>query len=470
MRLDFSKGKVLVVGDLMLDRYFFGAVSRISPEAPVPVVKVNRQSSTLGGAGNVANNLARLETRVCVVGPLGRDENGDLVRRTSRENNIDLCALPVRHPTISKTRVIGEHQQIARIDVETPFAWNDRLLKTAKRVISAKIKGAGVVVISDYGKGFCSGALCAFIIGAARKKGAAVIVDPKGHEWKKYAGADIVTPNVKELSDIAGRAVENQDQQIAAAAGTVRKKYRLGSLLVTRSEKGMSLFGAGTSEHFPTQAREVFDVSGAGDTVVATLAAALAARYALHDAVLLANKAAGIVVGKVGTAPVTINELRAEFDNSFNPKLLTNDLLVEQCVRQRSLGKKIVFTNGCFDIVHRGHVHLLREAKRHGDLLVVAVNSDRSQQKRKGTGLPVNTERDRAHIIAAIDAVDYVTIFNEETPIKLIRQIRPDVIVKGGNYNRNRVLGREFAGKTVIIPLLEGYSTEEISRKICIKP
>jgi D-beta-D-heptose 7-phosphate kinase / D-beta-D-heptose 1-phosphate adenosyltransferase len=470
MRVDFSKGKVLVVGDLMLDRYFFGSVGRISPEAPVPVVKVTKTLDTLGGAGNVANNCAHLGAPVCLVGPLGSDESGAMVKKQCSRNRIEIVPVPANGPTITKTRIIGERQQIVRVDLEKEAGPDDRVLALAQKIVAKKIVGAAAVVISDYGKGFCSPLLCSFVIGLALRKNIPVIVDPKGRQWEKYRGANVVTPNVKELADIAGTPVDNSDDDIVVAARNVRKRYRLQSLLVTRSERGMTLVDKKAAEHFPTEAQEVFDVSGAGDTVVATLAACLASGRPLREAVAMANKAAGIVVGKIGTAPVELAELRAALDKSSNPKLLDPAALVRRCALARQQGKKIVFTNGCFDILHRGHVHLLGEAKKTGDLLVVALNSDRSARTLRRGAAPINGEADRAHLVAAIDAVDCITLFNETTPLQLIKKIRPDAIVKGGNYRSSQVVGREYAGKTVIVPHLAGYSTKDIARKICGKP
>jgi D-beta-D-heptose 7-phosphate kinase/D-beta-D-heptose 1-phosphate adenosyltransferase len=466
MRLDFTKAKVLVVGDLMLDRYCIGSVNRISPEAPIPVVKVTRNHATLGGAGNVANNLAHLLANVDLVGPLGNDESGRLISRMCRENRIALSSLPVVHPTITKTRVIGERQQIVRIDFEEELRWTGDLTERVRAAVQKKIRAAHVIVISDYGKGFCSPDLCRFIISEARKKGKPVIVDPKGHDWTKYRGASMITPNVKELSDIAGAPLKNDDESIERLGKKVRTAYGIGALLVTRSEKGMTLVAEKSVEHVPTVAREVFDVSGAGDTVVATLAAALAGGYSMHEAIAIANKAAGIVVGKIGTVPIELDELDAAVNRGANPKLVERDDLLRKIRALREQGKKIVFTNGCFDILHRGNVHVLDQARRRGDFLVVALNSDASASRQKGRGAPVNSELDRAHLVGAIDAVDYVTIFGDKTPLDLIKKIRPDVIVKGGNYTRNGVLGREYAGRVVIVPQLEGYSTEEIARKI----
>jgi D-beta-D-heptose 7-phosphate kinase / D-beta-D-heptose 1-phosphate adenosyltransferase len=466
MHIDFSNGKVLVIGDLMLDRYYFGSVNRISPEAPVPVVKVKKASDTLGGAGNVANNLAHLGSKVTVIGTTGKDENSGLIGAFCRKNAIRLSAIQTSLPTITKIRVIGEHQQVVRVDFEEEFRFTPELLSRVKKTILRNMAYVKVVVLSDYGKGFCSKDLCAFVIREASKRKIAVVVDPKGHDWTRYRGATIVTPNVKELGDVVGFAVGNTDEPIASHAKKIVAAYRLGSLLVTRSEKGMSLVSAKEVTHVPTEAREVFDVSGAGDTVVATLAAALASGYPLPDAVILANKAAGIVVAKIGTVPVTHRELRAVLDYEYNPKLLTGAEVVRQGGLLKKQGKKIVFANGCFDILHRGHVHLLQKAKQLGDCLIVALNSDASCRTIKGPGFPLNNEKDRAHLIAALGSVDYITVFNEPSPLALIRRLKPDFIIKGGNYRTQEVVGHEFAGKTVIIPELAGYSTGKIAKKI----
>jgi D-beta-D-heptose 7-phosphate kinase/D-beta-D-heptose 1-phosphate adenosyltransferase len=466
MDVDFSKASVLVIGDLMLDRYYSGSVSRISPEAPVPVVKVSRSFDTLGGAGNVAANCASLGVPVALVGTLGNDADGQLFRRMCAQSGIRLHPLPSVSPTITKTRVVGERQQIVRIDVEEePRPTGAHALSSAKKAVARHLKTARAVVLSDYGKGLCSPELSSFIIARAAQKNIPVIVDPKGQHWEKYRGASIVTPNVKELSEIAGRPVINEDRMVSLYAKKVRARYGLRALLVTRSEKGMTLAADNGVEHFPTDAREVFDVSGAGDTVVATLAACLASRCPLRQAVAIANKAAGIVVGKIGTAPVLLSELRSALDNKNIPKLLDAGVLIERCAHERQNDKTIVFTNGCFNILHRGHVHLLEQAKKLGDVLVVALNSDQSVRAVKGASFPVNNEIDRAHLVAAISAVDCIAIFNDKTPHRLIRRIRPDVIVKGGNYRHDQVVGREFAGKTVIIPHLAGYSTKKITRK-----
>jgi len=467
MRLDFSGRPILVIGDCMLDRYYFGSVGRISPEAPVPVVKIAETRDTLGGAGNVANNCAHLGAAVTLIGALGNDEYGAVFKRLCGRNHIALAPIASGGGTIAKTRVIGGHQQIVRLDFEEEAPALARGVAATVRKKSLEcLKSAGAVVLSDYGKGICSAEVCEEIIREARRRAIPVIVDPKGSSWDKYRGASVVTPNVQELGESVGATVPNEDAAIATYAGKIRRRFSLEALLVTRSEKGMTLVEKKSVSHVPTQAREVFDVSGAGDTVVATLAAGLANGYSLGESVAIANKAAGIVVAKIGTVPVELVELRAEIDKNYNAKLLSLLELVRRCADERKRGRTVVFTNGCFDILHRGHVHLFREAKKYGDILVVALNSDRSIATVRGPDFPLNPESDRAHLIAAIDGVDYITLFDAPTPLNLLRRIRPDVIVKGGNYREQEVVGKEYARKTVIIPQLKGYSTKEIIRKI----
>jgi D-beta-D-heptose 7-phosphate kinase/D-beta-D-heptose 1-phosphate adenosyltransferase len=466
MKIDFSKARVLVIGDVMLDRYFFGKVSRISPEAPVPVARVVKTSDTLGGAGNVANNLSHLKTNVCLAGPIGRDDNGALFINRCNTNNIEFLPIYSSSPTIVKTRVFGEHQQIVRVDFEEDLSIDTQELEKVKIVILQKIEWATIIILSDYGKGFCSAEMCRSIIDQARKLKKHIIVDPKGTNWIKYTGASIITPNVKELCDVLGTTIKNSDDAIEKAAPDIRNKFNLEYLLVTRSENGMSLVSDKQNYHVPTEAREVFDVSGAGDTVVATLAAAFASGYDITTSTLLANKAAGIVCSKVGTAPIEIEELQEVLSTPSNIKLFSYDKLTKKLEQSRAKGHKIVFTNGCFDILHRGHIHLFREAKKLGAILVVAINSDQSMQNNTNHNNLINNQEDRAHLLSSLVEIDYITIFDEPTPIKLIEAIKPDIIVKGGNFSIDQILGKEHAEKAVVIPFLAGYSAEEIALKL----
>ncbi len=466
MELNRIKGRrVLVVGDVMLDTYHMGKVGRISPEAPVPVVRVERSYSVLGGASNVARNLLGLGCVPMVVGCLGDDADGDKMRSMFAELGIEARCCVSDAPTVTKTRIIGNNQQIVRMDFEqehgvlSPEA-EHALLSAVEELVPE----ADIVVISDYGKGVCSVSVCEGIIRCAVACGRIVIVDPKGVDWEKYQGATIVTPNTKELSMVCAEDVPNLDEAIHRAARRVMDRYDLAALLVTRSEKGMSYVDADMAADIPTEAREVYDVSGAGDTVVASLAAALAGGFEMNDAIRLANKAAGIVVGKMGTSPVLFDELEAAVvsEPDLLTKILTRDDVGEVVARLRAQGRRVVFTNGCFDILHKGHVVYLEKARRCGDVLIVGLNTDASVRRLKGESRPINSQDARAAVMAALGAVDYVVLFDEDTPAELIADVRPDVLVKGGDYKVEDIVGRENAGCTMVIPFEEGFSTTDI--------
>jgi D-beta-D-heptose 7-phosphate kinase/D-beta-D-heptose 1-phosphate adenosyltransferase len=462
---DFSNAHVLVIGDCMLDRYFFGKVSRISPEAPVPVAKISTTNDALGGAGNVANNLVHLGAKCTLIGAVGDDESGSIIHDCCMKSGIDFKQIRSVSPTIVKIRVLGDHQQIVRIDFEDPLFIDSTSKNELFKTIDEYLDNVSIVIISDYGKGLCSPGLCNHTIENARKRSLRVLVDPKGNDWNKYRNAAIVTPNVKELSDISGKNIDNEDSLIENAGASIRSAFNFEHLLVTRSEHGMSLINQNSCSHFPTEAQEVFDVSGAGDTVMATLAAALSSGYDINHATRLANKAAGIVCGKIGTAPIEIGELRSATNMENSGKFLHTSDLIQKLNVLKGEGKTIVFTNGCFDLIHRGHIYLFREAKKLGSILVVAINSDESIRKLKGNRYPVNDQDDRAHIVSSIKEVDFVTIFDEETPETLLEAIQPDIIVKGGNYRIDEIIGRGIAKQAIIIPELEGYSTGDIRRK-----
>ncbi len=454
---DFTGAKVLIIGDLMLDRYHFGTVSRISPEAPVPVLNVRKTTQTLGGAGNVANNIAHLEAQAVVIGSCGKDPDADILKNMLNEINVGYELTLTDAPTTTKLRVIGEKQQIVRLDFEEIVPMEGAFAQVSLSNVEKHLKDCGAVVISDYGKGFCTFDMCEEVIRLASKANIPVIVDPKGSDWTKYAGATTVTPNVKELAEAAGRHVPNEDEAVVLAARDIIDRIRLEYLVVTRSERGITVVSRKDYMHFPTEAREVFDVSGAGDTVVASLALCLAKGNSLKEAVTTANRAAGIVVAKIGTAPVLLSELNGV--SGLTSKILSQDILVRRVNSDKALNKKIVFTNGCFDILHRGHVTYLKKAKELGDILVMGLNSDASVKRLKGDSRPVNSEGDRAEVLSALECIDYITIFDEDTPLDLIKTVEPDILVKGGDYNPEEVVGREFAKKTVIIDFVHGYST-----------
>ena len=457
---DFKGAKILVAGDLMLDRYHFGTVGRISPEAPVPVVNVKKTTQTLGGSGNVANNIAHLGAEATVMGIWGADSDAEILKGMMDNINVGYDMVSTGAPTTTKLRVIGEKQQIVRLDFEEILNLTQAQAADVTARAREHIKQCGAVVISDYGKGFCTLNVCEEIIRLAEKQGIPVIVDPKGSDWRKYAGATTVTPNVKELAEAVGRHVPNEDEAVVLAAREIIDRVRLKYLVVTRSEKGITVVDEKDYMHFPTEAREVFDVSGAGDTVVASLALGLAKGFSLREAVMVANRAAGIVVGKIGTAPVLLSELNGVHD--VKSKLMPLDKLMAELEKARLTGKKIVFTNGCFDILHKGHVTYLKKAAELGDILVLGLNSDDSIRRIKGPLRPINSENDRAEVLAALESIGYITIFDEDTPHDLIKAVTPDVLVKGADYKVEEVVGREFAKKTVLIDFVQGYSTTSV--------
>jgi len=468
MLSNFSQSRVLVAGDVMLDQYFMGSVSRISPEAPVPVVRVAQEEFRLGGAANVAANAAELKANSLLLGFSAEDSNGLQLRKLLKSAGIQPVLLDGGRPTITKSRVIGDRQQIVRLDYEQSGFYSKEYSDAALQQVQQLLDSVHVVLLSDYGKGCCSPEFCSGIIAAAQKAGVPVIVDPKTTDWSRYAGATLVTPNFKEFCEAAGEELENSDQALEELAPQVMQKFNVSNLLVTRSEKGMSLFqNEGRAPlHIHTEAREVFDVSGAGDTVIATLGVSLGAGLSMEDAVRMANKAAGIVVGKMGTTPVTFDELQQAVDEIPHESILSRDDMGRKMNLLRDQGKKIIFTNGCFDILHRGHVDYLQKARELGDVLVVGLNSDDSVRRLKGEDRPVNSEQDRAFLLAALGCVDYVCIFPEDTPEQLVAVLKPDTMVKGGDYNPDEVLGREHAREVVILKFVDGYSTTQTLSKI----
>jgi len=469
--------RVLVVGDLMLDRYLWGDVERISPEAPVPVVRLHRETERMGGAANVAANLAGLGLRAVLAGYVGDDANGERLARMCAETGIDAHGLVVsgNHSTIAKTRVIGGHQQMLRIDREevTPYLAEDRAA-LAERVLGLlRERPPAAVILSDYAKGVLDGELCRRLIDAARARGIPVLVDPKGRDYAKYAGATTLTPNKKEAAEACGVPARDIDA-VLAGAGRLAAELNLEFMTVTRGEEGISLIGAQGVEHLPATARQVFDVSGAGDTVIATLAAGLVAGLAPAAACGLANLAAGIVVGQVGTVPIARDELlhAIEVEDAVEQadKICQPDVLMRRARAWRARGERLVFTNGCFDLLHAGHVTYLEQARKQGDRLIVGLNTDRSVSALKGPSRPVIHENDRARVLAALEAVDAVLLFDEDTPIELIRALRPDVLVKGSDYTEEQVVGaadvKSWGGRVALIDFLPGRSSTTILNRI----
>jgi D-beta-D-heptose 7-phosphate kinase/D-beta-D-heptose 1-phosphate adenosyltransferase len=470
MRLpDFKTADVLVAGDLMLDRYWQGSTSRISPEAPVPVVHVKGSEDRAGGAGNVALNIAALGARAAVMGYCGQDEAGDALAALLVRAGIECTVLrqgPL--PTVSKLRVLSRHQQLIRLDFEGSFLGVDSA--PLLEAFQGRLGTAGVVVLSDYGKGTLSAV--ADMIKLCRAAGKPVLVDPKGADFDKYRHADLLTPNLAEFEAVAGHC-RNQ-AALEEKGGALLGRLQLGALLVTRGEQGMSLLRPGLAAlHLPTKAREVFDVTGAGDTVISVLAAALAAGCPLPEATTLSNLAAGIVVGKMGAASVGADELDYALQGSKarHRGVIGLDGLVQGVKAARCAGEKVVLTNGCFDILHPGHVHYLQQAKELGDRLVVLVNSDDSVRRLKGAGRPVNPLAHRMAMLAALECVDWVAAFGEDTPRAAVCRLLPDVLVKGGDYaDITAIAGHDcvlaHGGEVRVLGFVEGFSTTGIIENI----
>jgi D-beta-D-heptose 7-phosphate kinase/D-beta-D-heptose 1-phosphate adenosyltransferase len=470
----FAALNVLVIGDVMLDRSIWGDVDRISPEAPVPVLRSVRTTSAPGGAANVAMNLIGLGAKATQAGFWGNDVEMRELSALLTSAGVDFSGMIVSgQSTISKTRIVSRNQQLLRLDVESadahPEAEQQALLERSLQLVRA----ADAVILSDYAKGALSPTLCQGVIALARERGIPVLVDPKDRDFSKYAGATTICPNLQELGLVTGIDRRNLAELLAAAQELV-SQLGIDYLTVTMSEKGIRILYPDSVFHSPTRAREVFDVTGAGDTVIATLAASLAAGLDAETAVNLANIAAGIVVAKTGTAPISRNELVAEFTASTQmkgpDKILDLQHLLVRLAEWRANGDRIVFTNGCFDILHVGHITLLEQCREFGDKVVIGVNSDASVRGLKGPTRPVVGENERARVLAALGSTDAVIIFDEATPFELIRSMRPDVLVKGGDYTTATIVGAEdvvtWGGRVEIVPTVNGASTTNTIRKM----
>ena len=474
-----ARTTVLVVGDLMLDCYYWGKVRRISPEAPVPIVKVNEKTYALGGSGNVAANLSGLGCRVDLLGLVGRDAAADRLGGLLDEFGITDHGLDdTGRATITKTRIMADKQQVVRLDEEDGRPIDEATAGRILSIIHDRLPSVQAVVLSDYGKGmFHDQRFVQAIIKMCAEAGIPVFVDPKGVDWQRYQGASCITPNTAELELAVGKGLANEADLIALARDC-RRDLALAWLLVTRGPRGMALFGDDFNPvMIAAQAREVFDVSGAGDTVIATMAACVAAGLPFVDAAGVANTAAGIVVGKVGTQPVRWTELERDLDASRQPSQASGlwkvaDLqdAAARLSRWRQAEQRIVFTNGCFDLLHPGHVSLLHQARHLGDRLIVGLNTDASIRRLKGPQRPILPGADRAAILSALEDVDMVVFFDEDTPLHLIDQLRPDILVKGADYRIEDVVGRQtveaYGGKVCLVDILEGHSTTAIARKL----
>ncbi len=472
--------RVLVVGDFMLDVYIYGDALRISPEAPVPVLKVAKTEYRCGGAGSVANNLAALGATAYCLGVIGDDRNSEILKGKLNKTGVDTTGLfkATNRPTVSKQRLIGlaqhlHRQQLIRIDEESAEPLSDELGQKVLQTYEQKLSQVDIVCLQDYDKGLLSDSLCRRMIELAAKANKKVLVDPSPtSDYSKYLGATAITPNRKESSAAVG--FEITDEVTAAkAAGELLSKLQLQAVVITLDKQGAYLKTQDTGKIIPTRVRNVYDVTGAGDMVLATLATTLAAGCDYETAVQLSNIAGGIEVEKFGTATVTAEEIADEIatqSGSSNGKILAVDSLVQELDRHRRQKKTIVFTNGCFDVLHRGHVEYLRFCRQNGDIVVLGLNSDSSIKTIKGPERPINNQNDRSIILAALEMVDYVTIFDEPDPLKLIKKVKPDVLVKGEDWAEKGVVGREFVesqgGKVVLARLVEGQSSTATIEKM----
>ncbi|EED0780321.1 bifunctional D-glycero-beta-D-manno-heptose-7-phosphate kinase/D-glycero-beta-D-manno-heptose 1-phosphate adenylyltransferase HldE [Escherichia coli] len=475
---EFERAGVMVVGDVMLDRYWYGPTSRISPEAPVPVVKVNTIEERPGGAANVAMNIASLGANARLVGLTGIDDAARALSKSLADVNVkcDFVSVPT-HPTITKLRVLSRNQQLIRLDFEEGFEGVDP--QPLHERINQALSSIGALVLSDYAKGAL--ASVQQMIQLARKAGVPVLIDPKGTDFERYRGATLLTPNLSEFEAVVGKC--KTEEEIVERGMKLIADYELSALLVTRSEQGMSLLQPGKAPlHMPTQAQEVYDVTGAGDTVIGVLAATLAAGNSLEEACFFANAAAGVVVGKLGTSTVSPIELenavRGRADTGFGVMteadtgfgVMTEEELKLAVAAARKRGEKVVMTNGVFDILHAGHVSYLANARKLGDRLIVAVNSDASTKRLKGDSRPVNPLEQRMIVLGALEAVDWVVSFEEDTPQRLIAGILPDLLVKGGDYKPEEIAGSKEVwangGEVLVLNFEDGCSTTNIIKKI----
>ncbi len=471
----FSGTRVVCLGDVMLDRFIYGKVNRISPEAPIPVCLVEDEIAMLGGAGNVARNLTALGAAVEFISVVGDDPVGDDVKSLV-QGNLDIKSNIVTVPgriTTSKTRYVTEGQQLMRADREITTEINEEIIDNLCSSVERALHVNDVLIISDYGKGVVSSDLVRKVISLSKTADKPVIVDPKSRTLEQYSGATLITPNSKEFGEAVG-ATDLSDKEIVASARELIERVEIQSIIVTRGAKGMSLISPEQNHHFASRAREVFDVSGAGDTVVAALAVGIASGAPIVSATQLANLAAGIVVGKTGTAVVGIEDLIVEITDVGGLRTLgaaSDDSSALSVIQKwRKLGKKVGFTNGCFDLLHPGHISLLSQAKANCDRLVVGLNSNGSVKRLKGPARPMQDENARASILSSLETVDLVLIFKEDTPLRLIEKIKPDVLVKGADYTAEKVVGADivqsYGGEVLLAETLPGFSTSQTISRI----
>ena len=465
-----KKPNILVIGDLMIDHYLWGSCDRISPEAPVQVVNVKKESSVLGGAGNVINNLVTLGSVVDVISVIGNDSVANELKSLLEKIDVPTSNLVVENnrKTSKKSRLIASQQQVLRYDMESIDDINENSHKQIIQTLEKNIDKYSSIILSDYGKGVLTTNLTKEIIKIANKNSIKVLVDPKGKDYSKYKGSYTLTPNKKEAMEATNIDIKDESSLIEALK-SLKTQCELEVSLITLSEQGIAIFDDELTIK-PTVAREVYDVTGAGDTVIASIAFALGNDLDIKDAIYFANLAAGVVVGKIGSATTTLDEIY-EYEYSLHKSnstshIKTFDEIKTLSSKLHSQGKKIVFTNGCFDILHVGHVKYLEVAKSYGDVLILGLNADSSVRKLKGPTRPINTQDDRAYILASLESVDYVVIFEEETPYELIKLIKPHVLVKGGDYEGKEVVGQDIADELKLVQFVDGKSTTNTIKRI----
>ena len=467
-------GKILCVGDIMLDAFVYGVAERLSPEAPIPVFQAQKEERVLGGAGNVMRNICELKGHVVGVCLLGRDEPGKFIQHLALQTeNFTLKAFEQDCQTPFKTRYIASNQQLLRVDKEQPLSLSDSTLELMKQTIQKELPSCQVMVLSDYGKGTLSKELLSYCIQEAKSQNKSIIIDPKGACYEKYKGATVLSPNLKEFQQAVQKAVTETTDIVLEARGLL-KKLDLKALLITRGAQGMTLVTQEEAVTAEALAKEVYDVSGAGDTVIATLSLALAKGLSLVEAMELSNIAASVVVAKVGTATLTPQELQNALEQSelqlSQQKIMTQQNLLNLRLKWKRQGLKVGFTNGCFDLLHVGHLHTFQEAKKYCDRLIVALNTDESVKRLKGDFRPIQPQEVRSEVLSALSNVDGVILFNDETPLDLIKSLTPDYLFKGADYTKDQVVGgkvvESYGGKVQLISLKEGFSTTRTVSKI----
>ncbi len=465
-----AKPNILVVGDLMIDHYLWGGCERISPEAPVQVVNVSKETTVLGGAGNVVNNLKALGASVSVASVIGEDSIGKELMLMLKSLGVKTEGLITQEGRVTskKSRIIASNQQVLRYDQENKEDIDSNSVEQILTAISKDLFLYDMIILSDYGKGVLTSALCQGIIGLAKAQNKKVLVDPKGVDYAKYKGAHFLTPNKKEACEATGIDIKD-DESLLHAGEWLRRECELELSMITLSEDGIAIFDD-RMHKVPTVAKEVFDVTGAGDTVIAALGFAMSSGQDIITSAQFANAAAAVVVGKIGSATASIDEIE-EYESTLHKSssdmhIKSKEAMEKIVVSAKAKKQRIVFTNGCFDILHLGHVKYLEIAKSFGDILIVGLNADSSVRELKGPERPINPEYDRAYLLAALEVVDYVVIFSEETPYELIKMIQPDVLVKGGDYEGKTVVGTEFAKELKLVDFVDGKSTTKTIERI----